>query len=583
VGEPLAVPNACGTLSYGLYATEGSTEAIHRLPDFSFAGYRGGGVSLPSVATVETVEPGDGDDRARIQAAIDFVSTRPADASGHRGAVLLRAGTYEVGDTITISTSGVVLRGEGQGDDGTVLHATKPEQHTLLRVQGSGSGLPEDTGTRSIITDEYVPVGSTTLQVSDGSVFAVGDTVVVERTPNDDWVTDLGMDAFGWTAESYHIGHERNITAIDGDTLTIDIPIVDALNHTHGGGSVYRTTVPGRLEEVGVENLRIVSAFASATDEDHGWIAVELRRTRHSWVHGVTAVHFGYSAVSISAESAFNTVQEVAMLSPISQVTGGRRYAFNVSDGIGNLFQRCYSEEARHDFVTGSRTTGPNVWLDSLSVDSSNDDGPHHRWSTGMMLDNVVSFKIHVENRKDSGSGHGWSGAQTLFWNTISESIRADAPLGAMNWTIGSMGTQDEGGWAPEEPFGWWESHNAPVEPRSLYLQQLTDRLSPAAVNAVTTPEQREGRIWGQLAEWAGSAPLTSVVATGGDKTCERGIAAGDSCCEAGCGACGGSGCGGRPGGAAACCTGNIKTSGQSCQLNEAPCIIDPLFVPIGE
>ena len=58
----------------------------------------------------------EGDDRARIQAAIDVVSALPADASGHRGAVLLRAGTYEVGDTITISTSGVILRGEGQGE-----------------------------------------------------------------------------------------------------------------------------------------------------------------------------------------------------------------------------------------------------------------------------------------------------------------------------------------------------------------------------------------------------------------------------------------------------------------------------------
>ena len=106
---------------------------------------------------------------------------------------------------------------------------------------------------------------------------------------------------------------------------------------------------------------------------------------------------------------------------------------FNVSDGIGNLFQRCYSEEARHDFVTGSRVTGPNVWLDSLSLDSTNDDGPHHRWSTGVLLDNVLSFKMHVENRHDSGSGHGWSGAQVLFWNGLAEAIRCDAPRGAMN------------------------------------------------------------------------------------------------------------------------------------------------------
>ena len=66
-----------------------------------------------------------------------------------------------------------------------------------------------------------------------------------------------------------------------------------------------------------------------------------------------------------------------------------------------------------------------------------------------------------------------------------------------MNWLVGSTGAQQEGGWAPDEPFGWWEAHNSPVEPRSLYLKQLEARLGPASVNAVTTEAQRQGRLWG--------------------------------------------------------------------------------------
>ena len=46
------------------------------------------------------------------------------------------------------------------------------------------------------------------------------------------------------------------------------------------------------------------------------------------------------------------------------------------------------------------------------------------------------------------------------------------------------------------------------MDPRSLYLQQLHDRLGQAAVDAVTLPAQRKGRIWDQIATWAGQGRL---------------------------------------------------------------------------
>ena len=46
-------------------------ESGDRIPDFSFAGYGGGGVALPTVATAVTVFPIEGDDGDNIQAEID--------------------------------------------------------------------------------------------------------------------------------------------------------------------------------------------------------------------------------------------------------------------------------------------------------------------------------------------------------------------------------------------------------------------------------------------------------------------------------------------------------------------------------
>src|SRR5215471_16929707 len=72
-------------------------ERGNSIMDFSSAGYRGGGVKLPSAAAGKRLTPTGGDNTARIQAALD----------GTTGAVELAAGEYEVAGTLRISKSGV--------------------------------------------------------------------------------------------------------------------------------------------------------------------------------------------------------------------------------------------------------------------------------------------------------------------------------------------------------------------------------------------------------------------------------------------------------------------------------------------
>jgi hypothetical protein len=90
-----------------------------RICDFSYAGYRGGGVALPEVPEKVKVAHTTGDCSDTIQAAIDKVSDMPLQ-NGFRGAVLLASGTYKCSKTLTLHTSGVVLRGAGSGRDGVV-------------------------------------------------------------------------------------------------------------------------------------------------------------------------------------------------------------------------------------------------------------------------------------------------------------------------------------------------------------------------------------------------------------------------------------------------------------------------------
>jgi hypothetical protein len=227
------------------------------------------------------------------------------------------------------------------------------------------------------------------------------------------------------------------------------------------------------------------------------------------WVRRVTAQFFAGSCVNVESDSTRVTVEDCAFLDPKSLITGGRRGAFTIStEAYPNtnhiLFQRCYTSSARHSYLTGCRVPGPSVFVDCYAYNSLLDSGPHHRWATGTLYDNVRdNNQIHVQNRGASGTGQGWAGAQQVLWNCQSGSIICESPKGAMNFAIGCIGTRNNGLWV-DEPDGWWEHQGRPVSPRSLYYKQLEDRLGMAAVENVTTPEQRAGGIWPELADWAG-------------------------------------------------------------------------------
>lgn len=564
--------SACG-VTYGRYAARGSSTANQLVPDFSFAGYEGGGVAIPDVAApIIAVSAVTGDNRARIQAALDAAAAQPRGPNGFRAVVTLAPGTYEVDGTIFLRASGVVLRGAGQSPAGTVIVATKAAQHELIVAEKQGLGVREKAGTRVAITTPAVHVGSRSFEVASAAGFAPGDEVIVVRTPNQAWIDALGMGSQGWTPSSYELDHVRRVTAVSGNRVTVDAPLVDAMVQAFGGGALAHAEAPGELDHCGVEDLRLESRFAGPEDEAHGWNAVTFKGVRDGWVRRMTSVAFGYAAVELADGSRRNTVEEVAQLDPVSRIDGGRRYSFYVDKGGFNLFQRLYVRNGRHNFVTGGRVTGPNVWVDCASVQNHSDEGPHHRWATGMLLDNVRSEEIRVQNRSDSGSGHGWAGAQTMFWNVAADRITSDAPLGAMNWVVGGTGTKTEGSFVPGEPFGIWEQHGTRVAPRSLYFAQLKARRGAAAVEAVTTPAQRAGTLWHQLEAWAGQERLDAIDPARAAQC--SGLLRDEVCCAASCGTCGGTGCASRPGGAGACCLGNVRAQGRSCAQFPPPCVV---------
>jgi hypothetical protein len=518
VDAPLVALRGDGErLHYGRYRERGATIARNIVPDFSRAGYRGGGVALPtreSIPVRQVLTPsGQGDDAARIQAAIDEVAELSADGRGVRGAVLLRRGHYTLNDTLHVRAGGVVLRGEGRGADGTVLRSTiGGSQGKILEVGDREPSTPRAARQphRTAIATAYLPVGAMQIEVESAAGYRVGDAIAIAREPNAAWIGAEGVDTarYGWGAAEYKMDYERVVTAVRHNSLRLDAPIVDAIEARFGGGSVYRIDVT-RIAEVGIEDLRLEgnpeTGTAKGTPDTGPYTAIRFGGVRDSWVRNV-AVRYVSHGFTTRDGAHFNSFEDLAYLDPrYGETEGGRRYAFLYEGNSSfNLTQRCYGESGRHTFVTGARVPGPNVFLDCVAVNATNDSGPHHRWATGTLYDNTKGHELRAQNRRASGSGHGWAGAQQMFWNTEDDHYVVQAPPFAMNWSVGQSGKVVAGKFPPEEQVGMVTSAGQMVLPRSLYLQQLRDRLGEPAVKNVTTAAQRNGRIWESLSARAG-------------------------------------------------------------------------------
>lgn len=468
--------------------------------DFSNAGYRGGEADIPEAVVREIVEPCEGDSTERIQAAIDRMAMLPAGKDGLRGAVLLKRGTFEVAGTLRIRSGGIVLRGEGDGEDGTTIRGTGRERRDLI-VIGEGLSIEPIADSASEIADLYVPSGARAFHVEDARGFKPGDRVIVRRSGNDDWIHEIGMDYIynrpnGGVTQwcKFDLDFDREIVAVEGNRLTVDAPIACAIERTWGGGRVFRYR-DHRLEEVGIEHMRAVSDFDPAVkdtvmdnesiaeyraDENHAERFAVFDGVRNGWLRNVTGYHFVHALAQLGRASKWITVQDCGSFDMIGIITGGRRYAYHLMGQLG-LVQRSVAETARHAFVVDSFAEGPNVFFACSSVDDYNTSEPHHRWSVGGLYDNV-SAPISIRDRAWLGSGHGWAGANYVSWNTEG-ALTVQKPPTAQNYSFGHVGKFVPGlvpSYYDPRPRsqGYREGAGRRMKPESLYRRQLEERLS---------------------------------------------------------------------------------------------------------
>jgi len=439
--------------------------------DFSGAGYRGGGIKLPTPAIAQRLVSTSGDNTARIQAALDKAT----------GAVVLAAGEYEIAGTLRITRSGVVLRGE----KGASIRLTG-KAHRFLEIHGEGTWREE--GPAAPILDSYVPAGAGTFRVRDASGFHPGDRVLVLRPVTPEWIHFMGMDTLvreiqprAWIRSGSVIRTDRVVESVDGDRITLDVPLSDALDSKFTAASLVRYSFPGRITEVGVEGLRIAALFEGIPVTEPQYTALRMDAVEDGWARDLE-IQETQNGIVIAPGAKRLTLTNVRIAH--SAVHSGAEPPGDFTlEGTQILLDRCSTAgEGTWPVVTQSQATGPLVVL-NFTADQGG-VAAHQPWATGLLVDGGKGGTerrpgVEFSDCSNGGSGHCWRTGWAVAWNVSSPFLLVQQPPGTMNWCIGCIGAPVTIG---RTPNGIFDSPGKMVHPSSLYLQQLRDRLGWDAV-----------------------------------------------------------------------------------------------------
>ncbi|HEY0040672.1 MAG TPA: DUF6298 domain-containing protein, partial [Flavisolibacter sp.] len=432
-------------LSGFCYAQKPGKPAI----DFSHAGYGGGGKALPQVAAVLTIQPTGGDDTRLLQEAVNQIGKLPVQKNGFRGALLLPAKTFRIAGQLRLNKSGVVLRGSKKDSDSTRMIATGIDRRTLILAGADAVPVTDDSIT---VIDDIVLAGAYQLTLQHTSGLKIGDRITITRPSTKEWIQSVGMDtakgAFAnlrihWWPRSRDLTWDRTIVAIDKakNQITVDAPVTVAIEKKFGGALVAKTTVNNVVNNIGIENLSLISEYnkSQPKDEEHAWIGIQVENAEDVFIRNISAYHFVASAVRVGHRGRRVTISNCRNLQPVSEVGGYRRQSFLV-EGQQVLVYNCFAENGMNDFAAGLCSGGPNVFLNCSAKKALDWSGSFESWNAGVLYENVTidgaGLKVDFDMARSQGGG--WTAANSLLWNCKATSLIAGGHPSAPNENITS-------------------------------------------------------------------------------------------------------------------------------------------------
>lgn len=482
------------------------------LHDFSFAGYHYGEAppATPPGATYDVVAgygadaTGGSDATAAVQSAID------AAAAAGGGIVYFPAGTYRIASSLTVSTSGIVLRGAGTSSVLRFTKATGAGAH--LRFE---SPMIQRSNVMKLAAD--APVRAREIFVADASTVAVGDDVSVGWTITPAFVTEHGMDGTWTTFNGKYEPFFRNrVAAVDTSVtpnkVTLEVPLRYTAKARDGAGLQKEG---GYLKEVGLEHLAVSNATTWANAWAENSIDVILfRGVTDAWISDVHSVAMpGATGLNASDTRAYHlrssgikiedakrvSVLGSSMENAQNRGSGGNGYLFEVSRTNEVLFADDVAKNGRHNFIQnwGFGNAG-TVFLRCVSqgsellsliggklVPEPGASEHHHSLAMATLVDGCeIDDAFKLENRGAWSDGAGHTATDSVVWGAkgtgtvVSKQYQWGYVIGTQAGM--AVDTQVESrygvGTAPED---WVEGRGQgdTLFPASLYQDQRARRM----------------------------------------------------------------------------------------------------------
>ncbi|KAI1321146.1 hypothetical protein EDD11_007712 [Mortierella claussenii] len=526
---PVKADDPLSPLGYIAYNHQGD-----RIMDFSMVGWNEGNTDIPNTKNIPVIEhlqprqeaesdTDQGDDTDRIQEALDRVS-QTTDSLLQisdvipKGALVLERGVYRISKPLNIRKGGILFRGDPAGGSRIVCQWEPTGPRYAIVVEGQKDEMLQDG--RVPVVSKYTPVGSFFLALDpsffQGAGLVVGDQVIVTRIGNDRWIKDIGMDDFDsnkkgvkpWKKMSARM--YRTIRSLNPKTgiVQLDAPLPISISRQYGGGFVTKYN-DRKIRALGIQYLDMVfpQNIGRTTDDmldekgrgstDYRFsyeifanYALRVDNAYQMYITHITSAYF-HNFISVGTDVHHLTLDSIVHSYPEDMLSG--QSAFQLSGQLV-LIRNSLSQGSFHFFVDISHVMGPNVFHRSHTTNvgkahqpmpldfAPGDVGPHMKLCTGILIDQVVTDgSIQIVNRGDMGTGQGYSGVNSVIWNSRArEGILTHRAKGTQNFVIGSevLEARDR---LPGDLHGWKEHLESEVLPGSLYLRQLSDRLNRLA------------------------------------------------------------------------------------------------------